>query len=337
MEKNVLELTRKRFGNSTGLKLFEDLVFFIASKAGCISHAVPNYVPMIEKGLTGLVKFASEKEKECLTSGNKEAMAKAEFYQAVQIALNGILEYACHLAEKAELLASITADADQKKELEEMAACCRRVPAHPAISFREAAENINMAMSPGRLDQLLYPYYRRDIEAGRLTVEQALEILGCLWFKLADNVIMVPEASEEMFGGAGTAPALTLGGVDSNGEDAVNDLTYIMLKVTELLRIRDPNVTARYYYGKNPQEYINRVSEVILNTKAVPALYNDAVNIEALIGQGESLEHARDYAVVGCVELASNGRDYPASSSIMLNLASSLEMALFCGKRPITG
>lgn len=126
-------------------------------------------------------------------------------------------------------------------------------------------------------------------------------------------------------------------GVDSNGEDAVNDLTYIMLKVTELLRIRDPNVTARYYYGKNPQEYINRVSEVILNTKAVPALYNDAANIEALIGQGESLEHARDYAVVGCVELASNGRDYPASSSIMLNLASSLEMALFCGKRPITG
>ena len=168
-------------------------------------------------------------------------------------------------------------------------------------------------------------------------MEQALEILGCLWFKLSDNVIMVPEASEEMFGGAGTVPALTLGGVDSNGEDAVNDLTYIMLKVTELLRIRDPNVTARYYYGKNPQEYINRVSEVILNTKAVPALYNDAANIEALIGQGESLEHARDYAVVGCVELASNGRDYPASSSIMLNLASSLEMALFCGKRPITG
>jgi len=115
MEKNVLELARKRFGNSTGLKLFEDLVFFIAGKAGCISHAVPNYVPMIEKGLIGLVKFASEKEKECLTSGNKEAMAKAEFYQAVQIALNGILEYACHLAEKAELLASITADANQKK------------------------------------------------------------------------------------------------------------------------------------------------------------------------------------------------------------------------------
>ena len=67
-------------------------------------------------------------------------------------------------------------------------------------------------MSPGRLDQLLYPYYRRDIEAGRLAVEQALEILGCLWFKLSDNVIMVPEASEEMFGGAGTVPDLTLGG-----------------------------------------------------------------------------------------------------------------------------
>ncbi len=148
---------------------------------------------------------------------------------------------------------------------------------------------------------------------------------------------MVPEASEEMFGGAGTVPAITLGGVDADGEDAVNDLTYIMLRVTELLSIRDPNVNARYDYEKNSKEYCRRVSEVILNTKAVPAFFNDRANITALQGQGESIEHARDYAVIGCVELASSGRDYPASSSIMLNLAAPLEMALFQGKRPITG
>ena len=199
------------------------------------------------------------------------------------------------------------------------------------------AENINMAMSPGRLDQVLAPYYERDLAAGRLDLGRAMELIGCLWLKIADNVTMVPEASEQMFGGAGTVPAITLGGVDQNGGDAVNDLTYLMLRVTELLRIRDPNVNARYDYQVNSRAYCRRVAEVVLSTRAVPALFNDQTNIRALVGQGEAIEHARDYAVVGCVELASSGRDYPASSSIMLNLAAPMEMALFQGKRPITG
>ncbi len=349
MEKNVLERTRARFGTTTGHRLFEDLVFFIAAKAGCISHCVPTYVPMLEKGLQGLVDMAAERERQCRLAGDDESLRQADFYQAVQISLKGIMEYADNLAEQAELLSSVTEDPQERKELLDMAECCRRVPASPARTFREAvqaiwicqvgihAENINMAMSPGRLDQVLFPYYRKDMEEGRLTIEEAMEILGSLWCKVADNVTMVPEASEEMFGGAGTVPALTLGGVDAQGEDAVNDLTYLMLRVTELLRIRDPNVNARYHYEKNSKEYLERVSEVILNTKAVPAVYNDVVNIAALEGQGETTQHARDYAVVGCVELASSGRDYPASSSIMLNLVAPLEMALFSGKRPITG
>jgi len=349
MEKNVLEVTRKKFGYTKGLQLFEDLVFFIASKAGTVSHCVPTYAPVLEKGLLGIVEQAAERKEALEGAGDQESRRKADFYQAVCIALEGIMEYATHLAEKAELLAQVASDPELKKDLEEMAAVSRRVPAHPATTFREAinaiwicqvgihAENINMAMSPGRLDHILYPFYRRDIEAGRLDIAGAMELLGCLWFKVADNVTMVPEASEEMFGGAGTVPAITLGGVDSQGEDAVNDLTYLMLRITELLGIRDPNVNARYHYKKNPPDYLRRVSEVILSTKAVPAMYNDVANITALEGQGESTEHARDYAVVGCVELASTGRDYPASSSIMLNLVAPLEMALFNGKRPITG
>ena len=349
MDKNVLELTRERIGNAKSLKLFESLVFFIAAKAGCISHAVPTYALMLEHGLTGLIDEAAEREAAALAHASDEANRQADFYRAVQISLEGIIEYAEHLAEESAMLASVADDPEIRQEFLEMAKVCRRVPAGPATTFREAvnaiwicqvgihAENINMAMSPGRLDQILYPYYKRDMAAGRLDIDRAIELIGCLWLKIADNVTMVPEASEEMFGGAGTVPAITLGGVDADGEDAVNDLTYIMLRVTELLRIRDPNVNARYDYEKNSKEYCRRVSEVILNTKAVPAFFNDCANITALTGQGETIEHARDYAVIGCVELASSGRDYPASSSIMLNLAAPLEMALFRGKRPITG
>jgi len=349
MEKNVLEVARKRIEDQTCLDLFQELVFYIAGKAGCVSHAVPMYTPMLEKGLLGLSELAAERQKACETNSSGESRRRADFYRAARIAMEGIMKYAGHLAEHAEKLCGITDDPDLRRELSEMAAVCRRAPAHPATTFREAvnavwlcqvgihAENINMAMSPGRLDQVLYPYYRNDMDKGILTIEKALELVGCLWFKLSDNVIMVPEASEEMFGGAGTVPAVTLGGVDSQGEDAVNDLTYIMLRATEMLRIRDPNVNARYHYEKNPPEYRDRVAEVILNTKAVPAFHNDVANIDTLVKQGEKIEHAWDYAIVGCVELASTGRDYSASSSVMLNLVAPLEMALFGGRRPITG
>jgi len=347
MEKNILELTRKRVGKAQCLSLFESLVFFIAAKAGCISHAVPYYELMLSLGLEGIMSMAAERQAQALAKA--DGQRQADFYQAVQIALAGIIEYAENLAREAEMLADVATDPDDAREFREMARICRQVPARPATSFREAinaiwicqvgihAENINMAMSPGRLDQVLYPYYQQDIAKGRLDVGRALELVGCLWLKIADNVTMVPEASEEMFGGAGTVPAITLGGVDKNGEDAVNDLTYIMLRATELLAIRDPNVNARYDREANSDDYCRRVAEVVLNTKAVPAFFNDKANIEALMGQGESLEHARDYAVIGCVELASSGRDYPASSSIMLNLSAPLEMALYQGKRPITG
>ncbi|MFT5701286.1 MAG: pyruvate formate-lyase/glycerol dehydratase family glycyl radical enzyme [Desulforhopalus sp.] len=348
MDRNVIEIARAQFGNQTCLQLFENLSFFLAGKAGCISHAVPLYSPMLEHGLEGLIEMAVTQENQLTSDISHEALQKRDFYRAIQIALQGIMVYAEHLAEETEYLAEMADQPELEKHFSEIAKVCRHIPAKPARTFREAvnaiwicqvgihAENINMAMSPGRLDQILWPYYQKDIAEGSLDVAEAIELLGCLWLKLSDNVTMVPEASEEMFGGAGTVPAVTLGGVDKNGNDCVNDLTYIMLRVTELLQIRDPNVNARYHYDVNSSQYCRRVSDVIINTKAVPAFFNDVKNIEALMGQGETLEHARDYAVIGCVELASSGRDYPASSSIMLNLVACMEMALYQGKRPIT-
>ena len=351
MERNILEATRKKHKNPKCMQLFERIVFFIASKAGCISHTIPYYAEVLEKGIGHMIQTAVEKEMASVVSENlpEEKKRQIEFYRAVQIALKGVLAYAENLSHAAEKLADKEPDPFKKSNFMEMAEVCRQVPAKPAGSFREAAnalwlvhvaihgENINMAMSPGRLDQILYPYYKKDMAAGRLTLKDTMEIVGCLWLKFNDNTNLVPETAEELFGGAGTVPAVTVGGVDENGNDAVNDLTYIMLRVTELLKTRDPSLNARFNYEKNSPTYRDRVAEVIVNTRSVPAFLNDVSIINALCGQGVKEAHAKDYAIIGCVEPGVPGKSYDASSSIMLNLVSVLELTLNNGKRPITG
>lgn len=351
LDKSVLEVVRKRYGDTKPLKLFEQFTYFVAGKAGCISHTVPEYGMVLDKGLNRIIDEIALKE-QALNKKSKMNDAEREqlsFYKAVRISLEGILNYAYNLSVKASGLARAEKDVEKKRELAKIADMCKSVPANPAKTFHEAinslwisqigihAESINMAISPGRLDQVLYKYYRKDIDEGRITVEEAIELVGCLWLKLADNVNMVPETAEELWGGAGTAPAVTLGGIDSKGEDAVNDLTYIMLRVTELLKTRDPSMNARFHYEKNSKEYRNRVCEVISNTKAIPAFHNDVTDIKTLVNQGVAGEHARDYSIIGCVELASSGRSYDASSSIMMNLVAPLELALYNGKRLVTG
>lgn len=351
MERTVLEATRKRARYPESMKLFERIVFFIASKAGTISHTIPDYSVALEKGLEHLIAEAALREatlraKRSLTL---EETRSLHFFEAVQVALGGILAYAGNLADEADRRARFETDPWRRDNFLKMAEVCRRVPAKGARTFREAvnalwiiqvgihAENINMAMSPGRLDQVLYPYFERDRARGTLSIDDALELIGCLWLKLNDNTNLVPETAEELFGGAGTVPAVTVGGVDAAGEDAVNDLTYLMLRVTELLQTRDPSLNARYHYEKNTRDYRDRVARVIAHTRAVPAVYNDAAAVKTLVNQGTRLEHARDYATIGCVELGIPGKSYDASSSIMLNLVSALELALYDGTRPATG
>ncbi len=194
-----------------------------------------------------------------------------------------------------------------------------------------------MGLSLGRLDQVLYPFYRKDIDEGRLTVDKAVELVCYLWLKIGDHVPTMNEPGEQLFGGTGSNQAITIGGVDVNGEDAVNDLTYVMLKATELMRLRDPNLNARYHIEKNSDEYLKRISDVNIKTGATPAIHNDKAVIKALILKGDSEEQARDYGVVGCVEPGSNGRTYGHSAAILLNLPSALELAMFNGKHRHTG
>jgi len=246
-------------------------------------------------------------------------------------------------------MADKEADPNLKKGLLDIVEVNHRVPEFPAQTFREALttvwicwtaihlENPNIGLSLGRLDQVLYDLYRQDIDNGTINIGDAIELICCLWLKIGDHVPTMPDAGEQLFGGTGSNQAITIGGVDKDGSDAVNDLTYVMLRATELMKLRDPNPNARYCPGINSGDYLRQLCAVNIHTGAIPAIHNDKAVIKALTSKGETIEQARDYGVIGCVEPGSNGRFYGHSAAILLNLTSALELALFNGRHRHTG
>jgi formate C-acetyltransferase len=240
-------------------------------------------------------------------------------------------------------------------DLEQMAAACRKVPARPAESLYEAIQAIwlvytclqiespNIAIVVGRLDTWLAPYLQRDT-AGltdpterAAAAERALELCCALMMKLTDHLPMVPDVGNRLFGGSSSDQVITLGGVHADGSDAVSDMTWLWLKATEMLRLRDPNVNARFAPGVNSPAYLRRLCEVNALTHATPSLHNDDAVIATLRQQGFTLEHARDWTATGCVEPTSCGRHFGHTNSMMFNLVAALEMALNDGVHPVLG
>jgi formate C-acetyltransferase len=346
MDRTIQEVCRKDYHNPLCQRMTERLFFFLATKAHCISHTVPDYEVVVREGLASVIKKAEEKE-----SGLSDSEAdsrKRDFYKAVGMVLEGMMAYAHKLSQEAASLAEREDDPARKQELLRMSEICQRVPKDRPTTFQEALqaiwichvalhqENNNIALSLGRLDQILYPLYRQGIEEGTLTPAQAVELVGCLFLKLADHVPMSPETAEELFGGSGSNQAITLGGVDPSGEDALNDLTYVMLRATELLKVRDPNVSTRYYPGINPKAYLDRLCEVNITTRATPCFHNDIEVIKILLAQDYPLEDARNYSIIGCVEPTRGGKSFGYPGAIAFNLTAVLEMSLFQGRHRLT-
>jgi pyruvate formate-lyase/glycerol dehydratase family glycyl radical enzyme len=355
MNETVQEVCRRDYGNPFCLRMMERMFFFLGSKAHTISHTVPDYESVVKEGLASIIEKAEQKEA-ALGEGDAD-LRKRDLYKAVILSLQGVIAYARKLRDQAASLAATESDPERKGDLLEMSRLCDRVPENRSNTFHEALQAVwiahvainqesnNVSNSLGRLDQILYPLYRKDIEEGTLTPARAVELVGCFYLKLADHEPMSPETAEELFGGSGSNQAITLGGVDASGRDAVNDLTYVMLKATELLKVKDPNVNVRYHPGVNPKEYLSRLCEVNLVTRATPCFHNDIENIRILSqkdgpdgnGSGYSIEDARDYSIVGCVEPVKGGKTFGHTGAVMFNLTSALEMALFQGKHRHTG
>jgi len=313
--------------------LFEQLnaTYYLINEAGGIGHFLPHYEKMITIGVRGYVKELGDRQE--------------DLHRAAKIACEGLVEYAQRLGAEAGRLALQEKDPVRAEELGEMARICAKVPREPAETFHEAVqslwlthmavclEGINSAVSFGRIDQYLYPFYARDIEAGIITKERAREILLSFSAKTTEHVFLMSGRTSEYHGGYLVAQAATVGGMDREGNDAVNELTYLFLDVMEEAGLRDPNYLARVHRN-SPVEYVRRVTEVAKQGNAVPAIFNDDVTIPALVRHGCPVGEARDYGLVGCVEPTLPGKSFFSTDAALFNLPLCLLLALNEGRMP---
>jgi formate C-acetyltransferase len=242
MDKTVLEVARRKYDNPFCQRVMERIIFFICGKPGTISHTIPDYSSVVDRGLEAIKEDAEHEEERSMVN-LKQGQNGAYYYQAVKLVIDGVLAYAENLSREAARLAEAEPNKKRKQELIKLHKICTTVPRKPSRTLHEALsaiwickialhqENANAGLSLGRLDQILYKRYSYDIKNGVLTLAEAVELLGCFWLKIADHVPLAPKLGDEIVGGAGSNQAITLGGVDSEGYDAVNDLTYVMLKV----------------------------------------------------------------------------------------------------------
>ena len=332
----------------TPLSLLEKFGFFLLTEAGGISHTAPDFEKILGVGVQGLIEEAKARirDMDSSSAGDSEELRKRPFYQAVQAVCEGAIEFAQRYRQEALRLAELETDPARKSELMEIAEVCERVPAQPASSFREALqslwflevalhqENYEQALCPGRLDQYLHPYYQRDLERGVLTEEKAIELLGCFFIKISEVVPLFGESIAIFFSGFPTNPAISIGGMTQDGSDATNRLTYLILETRDLLKTREPNIHARVH-KESPDEYLSMVCEVIKGGGGMPALVNDDVIIPSLTGKGIKEEDARDYVVIGCVELSVPRKTFGSTDAALMSLPICLEMALNDGYSPV--
>jgi formate C-acetyltransferase len=312
-----------------------------------VGHICVDYGLVLEKGFLG-IKQDVKNEMELLELTNPEHLKKSQFLQAVDIVCDAAIQFAERFAGQAEKLAELEGDSQRKSELLEIAANCRRVPANPAKTFYESLQSFwfvqliiqlegnGHSISPGRFDQYMYPYYLADMKSGKINQESALELIECLWVKFNEINKVRDESSTKAFGGYPMFQNLIVGGQTPDGRDSTNELSYLCMDATETIQMPQPSLSIRFHQA-TPQEFLTRAGEVAALGLGMPAIYNDHVIIPALAARGVTLEDARDYCIIGCVEPQKGGKTEGWHDAAFFSLAKCLELALNDGVDPLSG
>ena len=295
-------------------------------------HIVPGYGRILEVGFKGVAEMAEERLVEM--KNDTGYTSTGDFLESVIISANAVCAYSERYAElAAEMMEG--ADGARREELAEIAERCRRVPSGSPRTFMEAVQSfwitqvvlaisygVDNVFSPGRVDQYLYPYYKRDLEAGLTNREDALEAIEELLIKSANNLVFGPNN-------------ITIGGLDRQGQDATNELSHLFLEALENVGGMSNGLAVRIS-RETPRAFLLRALETHRVTAGV-AFYNDDIVIRDLMEDGYSLEDARDYSIVGCVEPTSTGNNMSYTAGNVIHLVGVLEMALNRGHRLLYG
>ena len=297
-------------------------VFSLNQTTHSQGHILPDVSKWLKVGISGLIEEVKTK----LTSkiNNKEP-----FYRAVLITLKAANTF----INRYSMLA-------YEMGLTEVAERCKRVSYDPPESFIDAVqslwflfvilhlESIGSSFSPGRLDQILFPYYKRDIEKGNLTPEKALDTIEELYIKFNGVVLLRSAEAAKYFAGFPIGFNVALGGQNEIGEDATNELSYLFLKAQADLLLPQPNLSVRLH-SKSPDSFLEAVSYVISKGSGMPQIFNDEIVIPALLNRGITVEDARNYAIIGCVEIGIPGKYLGLSDAALFNLPRLFELTMY--------
>ena len=307
-----------------------------------VGHICVDYKKVIANGYTAIIAEA-EKALSALEVGQGDYVDRRNFLLAVIESATAVIDYAHRYSELAKQMATKETDPTRQRELLQIAENCAHVPQFGARSFREACqsfwfvqqllqmESSGHSISPGRFDQYMYPYYRRDRESGSITPEQAQELIDCIWVKLNDLNKVRDAASAEGFAGYGLFQNLIVGGQDVYGKDATNDLSYMCLEASSHVHLPQPSLSVRVWQGA-PKAFLLKAAAVVREGMGVPAFYNDEIIIPALMHRGLSLEEARDYCIIGCVEPQVAAKTDGWHDAAFFNMCRPLELVFSNGK-----
>ena len=313
--------------------------FYVMNEIGGIAHTVPDHEKLIRIGTEGILEEVSEYQRRCETNSEKWY-----FYEAIKISAHAFAMFCGRYRQTAEEMARVEPDPNEKQNLMEIAGGLKTAPVKGAATFREALqtaylahiaimlESLDNSIGLGRMDQYLFPYYDRDVKRGLLSREKAKDLIAAFSIKMCELVPVFSERIINFHGGFYNAQVVAVGGVDREGNDATNELSYIFLEVMNELRMREPNYHARLHSG-SPQKFVDKIMSNLCSGSNTPALYNDGIIIETMMKNGYSLEDARNYSTVGCVEAISPGKSFASTNAAMVNVPIILELSLNQGRR----
>ena len=306
-----------------------------------VGHVNVNYEKVINCGLeTYIEECKAELAK--LTRGQGDYATRRNFLESVIESCEAVIAYARRYSDLALAQAAECTDSDRKAELLTIAEACDHVPAKPARTFHEACqgfwfiqqlmqmESSGHSISPGRFDQYMYPFFKADLDAGRTTYEAAQELLDCIWVKLNDLNKVRDAASAEGFAGYGLFQNLIVGGQDEFGLDATNDLSYMCMEAQMHVRLPQPSLSIRVWNG-SPHSLLIKAAAVTREGMGVPAFYNDEVIIPSMMSRGYSLEDARGYCIIGCVEPSACHKTDGWHDAAFFNMVRPLELVFSSG------
>jgi formate C-acetyltransferase len=311
-----------------------------------VGHINAGYEKVLREGFD-LIKADAARAWRGIAGDEAAAVARRQFLESVMIVCDAVVGFASRHAAELRALAAGTADPARRAELLSMAAVCERVPAAPARTFHEALQSmwfthlvLNLetdghAFGPGRFDQYLYPFYRRAIDSGELTFDQAQELLDLMWVKF-DEITLAKDSGEAQT--SSSYPEfqnLNIGGLTRDGRDATNELSYLCLTALEHTRLPQPGLSAQIS-SRTSSRFLLRCCELLRLGLGMPAMFNSDVLVLGMVSRGKTLEDARASSLNGCVACFCDGKDRMASSGYF-NLAKCLELALNDGVDRLNG